>query len=94
MSGLLSAPFGRVAHFFCGGQSGGSKLGGGGPDKEAPCGIDKSPGQPIFQQQEKNQLLCFLFSRLFKPHRARKGHREDHSQKMKYQFLKANTKRG
>ena len=29
MSGLVLASFGRVAHFFCGGQSGGSKLGGG-----------------------------------------------------------------
>ena len=61
MSGLVLASFGRVAHFFCGGQSGGSKLGGG-PDKEAPCGIDKSPGQPIFQQQEKKSAsLLFIF---------------------------------
>ena len=59
MSGLLSASFGRVANFLCGGRSGGSKLGGGSPIKRLLV-VSKNPRASLFSHS-KTKLSSSTF---------------------------------
>ena len=91
--GILSASFGRVPFPGPGIKWRGS-LAPGGPRRYHLWQFWRSlEPAPVSAPRKKSAPLIF-FSCLFRPHRARTGHREERREKMGYNFVKADTRRG